>query len=91
MAYYSKKWDVKRILDNSNVVLNTQKRSWYYRYSWCKHLSIINDILSKDKVFVTERGSQYFDETQKEMKVALGIISIWRETQEITEEQLDIL
>jgi hypothetical protein len=28
-----------------------------------KYISIINDILSK--MVVTERGSQYFDETQK--------------------------
>jgi hypothetical protein len=92
MAYYSKnEWDVKRILRQFERCIKYTKRGFDTTDIVDKYISIINDILSKDKVFVTERGSQYFDETQKEMKVALGIISIWRETQEITEEQLDIL
>jgi hypothetical protein len=64
------------------------KRGWYYDIV-DKYISIINDILSKDKVFVTERITVLW--WNSKMKVALGIISIWRGHKKLLKKQLDIL
>ena len=91
-AYYTNnEWDVKRILRQFERCIKYHKRGYDTSDVVSKYISIVENIIAKEKVFVTERGSEYYDKIQEEMKLALKVLNTWKDTNEITDEQLGIL
>lgn len=90
--YYSdSEWDVKRILRQFERCVKYHSRGFDVSNVVDKYLEIAQNILDKDQIFKTERGIEYYQKTQAQIKLVLEIINIWKETLEITEEQLTLL
>jgi len=52
---------------------------------------MIQEILDEDNIYKTQKGTEFYDRTQKEFSIVLQILQVWKLEQKMTPENQLIL
>lgn len=84
-------WSCKRLLRQFSRVVKYTERGYNLETVTDKYISLIEEILSLDNIYKTEKGSLFYEKTQKEFEIVLKILQIWKVEKKMTSENLLVL
>jgi len=84
-------WSCKRLLRQFSRVVKYTERGYNLESVTDKYISLIEEILSKDNIYETEKGTIFHEKTQKEFEIVLKILQVWKVEKKMTPENLLVL
>lgn len=84
-------WSCKRLLRQFSRVVKYTERGYNLETVTDKYIALIEEILSLDNIYKTEKGSLFYEKTQKEFEIVLKILQIWKVEKKMTSENLLVL
>lgn len=89
--YKSDLWSCKRLLRQFSRVVKYTERGYNLDEVTDKYISLIEDILAKDNVYKSEKGTLFYDKTQKEFEIVLKILQLWKKDKVMSKEDLLVM
>lgn len=89
--YNSNQFDVKRILRQFDRICKYESRGYNCDGLLNKYIELVEDILKKDNIYLSEKGKDFYDRTCKEFTLVLKILQEYKKERKITPDQLLIL
>jgi len=89
--YKSDLWSCKRLLRQFSRVVKYTERGYNLDEVTDKYISLIEDILAKDNVYKSEKGTLFYDKTQKEFEIVLKILQLWKKDKVMSKENLLVM
>lgn len=89
--YKSDLWSCKRLLRQFSRVVKYTERGYNLDSVTDKYISLIEEILSKDNIYKTEKGTLFHEKTQKEFEIVLKILQLWKVEKKMSPENLMVL
>ena len=89
--YKSDLWSCKRLLRQFSRVVKYTERGYNLDEVTDKYISLIEDILAKDNVYKSERGTLFYDKIQKEFEIVLKILQLWKKDKVMSKEDLLVM
>jgi len=89
--YKSDLWSTKRLLRQFSRVVKYTERGYNLDEVTDKYISLIEDILAKDNVYKSEKGTIFYEKVQKEFEIVLKILQLWKKGKVMTPENLIVL
>lgn len=84
-------WSTKRLLRQFERVIKYTERGYNLTSVTDKYISIVEDIISTENYYKSEKGLKYFEDTMEQFEVVLKILQTWKKDQKISPEQLKTL
>lgn len=84
-------WSCKRLLRQFSRVVKYTERGYNLESVTDKYISLIEEILSKDNIYKTEKGTLFHEKTQKEFEIVLKILQVWKVEKKMSPENLMVL
>lgn len=84
-------WSCKRLLRQFSRVVKYTERGYNLETVTDKYISLIEEILSLDNIYKTEKGSLFYEKTQKEFEIVLKILQVWKVEKKMSPENLMVL
>lgn len=84
-------WSCKRLLRQFSRVVKYTERGYNLETVTDKYISLIEEILSKDNIYKTEKGTLFHEKTQKEFEIVLKILQVWKVEKKMSPENLMVL
>lgn len=84
-------WSCKRLLRQFERVVKYTKRGYDVSSVTDKYIELTEGIISMNNFYKTEKGEKFFNDTIDEFKIVLKILQNWKNTLEISEEELNLL
>lgn len=84
-------WSCKRLLRQFSRVVKYTERGYNLDSVTDKYISLIEEILSKDNIYKTEKGTLFHEKTQKEFEIVLKILQLWKVEKKMSPENLMVL
>lgn len=89
--YKSDYWSVKRLLRQFARNVKYHQRGYDLSVVTEKYISLIEEILKRDNIYHTEKGTKFYTDTKEQFEVVLKILQEWKKTLTMTPENLLIL
>lgn len=89
--YKSDLWSCKRLLRQFSRVVKYTERGYNLETVTDKYISLIEEILSLDNIYKTEKGTIFYEKTQKEFEIVLKILQVWKVEKKMSPENLMVL
>lgn len=89
--YNSNQFDVKRILRQFDRLCKYQSRGYNCDLLLDKYIYLVEDILSKDNIYISEKGLVFYEKTQEEFNLVLKVLQEYKKEKLITPEALLML
>lgn len=89
--YKSNLWSYKRLLRQFSRVIKYTERGYNLDSVTDKYISLIEEILSKNNIYKTEKGTLFHEKTQKEFEIVLKILQVWKVEKKMSPENLMVL
>ena len=84
-------WSVKRIIRQFERVIKYTNRGYNLERVIDKYISMVEDIINLDNIYKTERGTEFYESTQKQFKIVIEILETWKKDKKITDNELRII
>lgn len=84
-------WSYKRLLRQFSRVVKYTERGYNLDSVTDKYISLIEEILSKNNIYKSEKGTAFYEKTQKEFEIILKILQIWKVEKVMSPENLLII
>ena len=84
-------WSCKRLLRQFSRVVKYTERGYNLESVTDKYISLIEEILDKDNIYKTEKGTIFYEKTQKEFEIVLKILQVWQKEKKMSPENLMVL
>jgi hypothetical protein len=84
-------WSCKRLLRQFSRVVKYTERGYNLDSVTDKYISLIEEILDKDNIYKTEKGTIFYEKTQKEFEIVLKILQVWKVEKKMSPENLMVL
>ncbi len=84
-------WSCKRLLRQFSRVVKYTERGYNLESVTDKYISLIEEILDKDNIYKTEKGTIFYEKTQKEFEIVLKILQVWKVEKKMSPENLMVL
>lgn len=89
--YNPNQWECKRFLRQFLRICKYTERGFDLTSVTDKYISMIEEILSKDNVYTSQRGVSFYEKTQKEFNILLKILKLWKKNQKMSDKHKLIL
>ena len=89
--YTNDTWDTWRLLRQFERCIKYHKRGYDVTLVVDKYIEISERLLDKENVFKSDKGTAHYEKVVAETTIILEILKTWKETKEITKEELEIL
>jgi hypothetical protein len=89
--YKSDLWSCKRLLRQFSRVVKYTERGYNLESVTDKYISLIEEILDKDNIYKTEKGTIFYEKTQKEFEIVLKILQLWKKDKVMSKEDLLVM
>ena len=91
-AFYSPDiWDCRRLIRQFLRVIKYTERGYDLTQVTDKYISMVEEIINLNNIYKSERGTDFFEKNQKEFKIVLGILQIWKQEGKMSSENQLIL
>jgi len=84
-------WSIKRLLRQFERVVKYTERGYDLDSVTDKYISIVEDIISKENIYKTEKGTKFYNDTIEQFEVVLKILQSWKVTKTMTKDELNTL
>jgi hypothetical protein len=84
-------WSCRRLIRQFLRVIKYTERGYDLTSVTEKYISMIQEILDEDNIYKTQKGTEFYDRTQKEFSIVLQILQVWKLEQKMTPENQLIL
>lgn len=89
--YKSDYWSCKRLLRQFERVIKYTNRGYDLSSVTDKYISLVEEILSKENYYKTDKGTRFYNDTMEQFEIVLKILQSWKRDLKITPEELLIL
>lgn len=86
--YTNDTWDTWRLLRQFERCIKYHNRGYDVTELVDKYIEISERLLDKENVFTSEKGTAHYEKVINETKIIIEILKLWKETKEISEEDL---
>lgn len=81
-------WSTKRLLRQFERVVKYTERGYDLTAVTDKYIELVEEILTKENFFKTEKGSKYFTDNMETFEVVLKILKVWKRDLKMSPEQI---
>ncbi len=78
--YKSDSWSCKRLLRQFERVVKYTERGYNLSEVTDKYISLVEEILNKENIYKSEKGTKFYDDTKEQFEVVLKILQEWKKT-----------
>lgn len=89
--YKSDFWSIKRLLRQFDRNVKYTNRGYDLSSVTDKYISIVEEIISQENYYKTEKGTKFYNDTIEQFEVVLKILQTWKHELKMTPEELLIL
>lgn len=89
--YSSDIWSIKRLLRQFERVVKYTERGYDLTSVTDKYIELVKDILSKENIYKTERGTKFFEDTTQQFEIVLKVLQTWKKKKKMSPEEILIL
>ncbi len=89
--YKSDIWSTRRLLRQFERVVKYTERGYDLTSVTDKYIELVQDILNKENIYKTERGTKFFEDTVQQFEVVLKILQAWKKKKKMSQEEILIL
>jgi hypothetical protein len=86
--YKSDFWSIKRLLRQFERVIKYTERGYDLTSVTDKYIQIVEDIISKENYYKTEKGTKFYNDTIEQFEVVLKILQAWKKDGVMTKTEL---
>lgn len=86
--YKSDFWSIKRLLRQFERVIKYTERGYDLTSVTDKYIQIVEDIISKENYYKTEKGTKFYNDTIEQFEVVLKILQAWKKEGVMTKTEL---
>jgi hypothetical protein len=92
MSYYKcDQWSCKKLVRQFSRVIKYTERGYDLSSVTDKYISLIEEILSKENIYKSEKGNAFYEDTQRKFEIVLEILKIWKRDLKIDNADLLVL
>lgn len=84
-------WSIKRLLRQFERVVKYTNRGYDLSTVTDKYISIVEEIISQENYYKTEKGTKFYNDTIEQFEVVLKILQTWKKELKMTPEELLVL
>jgi len=84
-------WSTKRLIRQFLRVIKYTERGYDLEDVTDRYISMINEILNQNNIYKTQKGTEFYEKTQKEFSIVLKILEYWKKEKKMTPENQLIL
>lgn len=89
--YQPDQWNVRRFCRQWQRVVKYEQRGYDLSSVTNKYIKLVEEVISKENIYKTERGTKFYEDTQEQFKIVLKILKAYRKEKKISPEALLIL